>query len=221
VEEYLFYVLIAGAALIALAVICLLIAAFRQHILWGLFCLVLAPLGMPLFMARHWPRARGPVALLLFGAVVLLSPFAVNRVQQYFIDLGPREKIVNGDLHVTLTGWDRTDYSVLRARPAAVVVQMANPDVTDQTLDYLSGMAQLRELDLNDTHITDQGLEKLAKVGTLETLRLKNTAITDEGFRTWLAPLESLRELDLRGTKVASATVRAWRSARPDRRVLR
>jgi hypothetical protein len=122
---------------------------------------------------------------------------------------------------VTLTGWDHTDYSVLRARPEAVVLQMANPDVTDQTLDYLNGMTRLRELDLNDTHITDRGLEKLTKVGALETLRLKNTAITDEGFRTWLAPSESLRELDLRGTKVTSTTAREWRSAKPDRRVLR
>jgi hypothetical protein len=219
VEEYLFYVLIAGAVLILAGVVSLLIAAFRQHALWGFACLV--GVGMPLFVALRWPRARRPVALLLFGAVVLTAPFAINRVQQYFIDLGPREKVVDGDLHITLTGWDRTDYSVLRARPGTVVLQMANPDVTDQTLDYLNGMTKLRELDLNDTKITDEGLAKLAKIGTLETLRLKDTAITDEGFREHLMPLAALRELDLRGTKVTGATAREWKAAQPDRKVLR
>jgi hypothetical protein len=219
VEEYLFYVVIAGAALIVLSVLWLVVAAFRQHILWGLACLV--AIGMPFFLWRHWPRARGPVGLLLFGAVVLVAPFAINRVQQYFIDFGPREKMVDGELHITLTGWDRTDYSMLRARPTTVVLQMANPDVTDATLDYLADMPQLRELDLNDTKVTDAGLAKLAKIDTLTILRLKNTAITEEGFREHLMPLPGLRELDLRGTKVASATVREWRAAQPDRRALR
>src|SRR5262245_27357212 len=103
VEEYLFYVLIAGAALIVLSLLWLVAAAFRQRILWGLACLLVV--GMPFFLWRHWPRARGPVGLLLFGAVVLVAPFAINRVQQYFIDFGPREKMVEGELHITLTGW--------------------------------------------------------------------------------------------------------------------
>jgi hypothetical protein len=98
---------------------------------------------------------------------------------------------------------------------------MANPDVTDGTLDDLDGMTRLRELDLNDTKVTDAGLAKLAKIGTLETLRLKDTAITDEGFREHLLPLAGLRELDLRGTKVTGATVREWKAAKPDRRALR
>jgi hypothetical protein len=219
VEEYLFYVLVAGAGLIVLSLLWLVVAAFRQRVLWGLACLLVV--GMPFFLWRHWPRARGPVGLLLFGAVVLVAPFAINRVQQYFIDFGPREKMVDGELHITLTGWDRTDYSMLRARPTTVVLQMANPDVTDATLDYLTDMPQLRELDLNDTKITDAGLAKLAKIGTLTTLRLKNTAATEDGFREHLMPLPGLRELDLRGTKVASATVREWRAAQPERKALR
>jgi hypothetical protein len=219
-ETYLVYILAAGAALAAVGVLWLMVTAFRQQVLWGLACFPLL-VGMPVFAMCHWPRARRPVALLLFGAVVLTAPFAVNRVQQYFLDLGPREKRVDGELHITLTGWDRTDYAVLRARPETVVLQMANPDVTDQTLEYLAGMTRLRELDLNDTRITDRGLETLARIGTLETLRLKNTAITDEGFREHLMPLASLRELDLRGTKVTGPTVRAWKAEKPDRRALR
>ena len=61
------------------------------------------------------------------GAAVGLAAFAVS------IDLGPREKIVDRELHVTLTGWNRNtaDYVVLRSKPDIVVLQMANPDVTD------------------------------------------------------------------------------------------
>jgi hypothetical protein len=212
--------LLAGVAVVALGLIWFLVAAFRQHALWGLSCFPLV-VGAPFFALRHWPRARRPVALVLVGAIVVTTPFVLNRVAQHFLDLGPREKLVDGDLHITFTGWDHTDYSVLRARPGVVVLQMANPDVTDQTLDYLDGMTKLRELDLNDTKITDAGLAKLAAIGTLEALRLKSTAVTDEGFREHLMPLAGLKELDLRGTAVTGPTAREWRAAKPDRRVLR
>jgi hypothetical protein len=36
---------------------------------------------------------------------------------------------------------------------AIIVLQIADADVTDQTLDHLAGMANLRELDLNDSQI--------------------------------------------------------------------
>jgi hypothetical protein len=222
VEEYLVYVLAAGAGLLLAAWVWLLIAAFRQHPLWGFGCFFFPPLVF-VFVFMHWPRARGPLGLALSGGVVLAAPFAINRIGQHFIDYGPRDKLVDGEQHVTLTGWDRppAEYAGLRARPAIVVLQMANPDVTDDTLDNLDGMTKLRELDLNDTKVTDAGLAKLARVPTLETLRLKGTAITDAGFRERLMPLDKLRELDLRGTKVTGATVREWKAARPDRRALK
>lgn len=221
-EEYLFYVLIAGAAFVAIAALWLLVAAFRQHIAWGLGGLVLPPVLL-IFACYHWPRARKPLALALFGAVVLAAPFAVNRLRQHFIDYGPREKVVDGELHITLTGWDRppSEYAGLRDRPNVVVLQMANPDVTDETLDYLAAMTLLRELDVNDTKIADAGLVKLSQLPSLRTLRLKGTAITDAGFREHLLPLDRLRELDLRGTGVTSATVREWKAAQAGRKALK
>ena len=160
---------------------------------------------------------------MLLGVAVAAAPFVINRFYHFSVDLGPLETNVNGELHITLTGWQPKDmdYLVLKQRPETVVLQMANPDVTDATLDYLTGMTQLRELDLNDTKVTDAGLATLAKIGTLTIVRLKSTAITEDGFREHLMPLAGLRELDLRGTKVTSATVREWRAAQPDRRALR
>jgi Leucine Rich repeat len=214
-EMYYAYVIAAGAVIIAAGGIGLIIAAFRTHALWGFVTLFV--IGAPFFILLRWPRARRPIAVILFGGIVAFAPYVVNYVQQHFIDLGERDKIVDGERHLTLTGWDKTDYSVLLARPDTVVLQMANSDVTDATLEYLKPMTKLRELDLNDTHITDAGLAEI-KEKPLAVLRLRNTAITDAGFRDQLSSLETLTELDLRGTAVAPATFREWKSAKPGRK---
>ena len=67
------------------------------------------------------------------------------------------EKIVDGQRHLTLTGWDRKDYSILKLKPDVVVLQMANPDVTDESLESLQEMKALQELDLSGTQVTDAG----------------------------------------------------------------
>jgi hypothetical protein len=154
---------------------------------------------------------------MLIGGIVILSPYAINFVHQRFLDLGERDKIVDGERHLTLTGWNKSDYSVLSLRPDTVVLQMANPDVTDATLDYLQSMTRLRELDLNDTKITDAGLAKLADK-PLVVLRLRGTGVTDAGFREHLLNREPLNELDVRDTAVEPGTFREWRSAKPGRR---
>jgi Leucine-rich repeat (LRR) protein len=98
---------------------------------------------------------------------------------------------------------------------------MANPDVTDQSLRFLKGMTRLRELDLNDTAITDTGLDVLTSLSGLEILRLRNTRISDAGFQNRLALMESLRQLDLRGTAITSESIAAWRQSKPGRRAMK
>ncbi len=98
---------------------------------------------------------------------------------------------------------------------------MANPNVTDRTLELLKGMENLKDLDLNNTHVTDEGLKILKDLPALNTLRLKNTEITDQGFQKTLATKESLQRLDLTGTKVSQETAQAWRQAKSGRHVLR
>jgi hypothetical protein len=218
-ELYLLVVLAVGLVIGIAGYLWLLTRAFRVRVLWGLG-LLFPPLAL-VFVPLHWRKAVGPLVVLLLAAVVVAVPFGVNYYFERYVDLGPRERLVDGELHITLTGWDGDDYSVLKARPQTVVLQMANPDVDDQTLQYLRAMNQLRELDLNDSQVTDQGLAVLSGLPRLEALRLRNTKITDDGFRAFLNPLDALRELDLRGTKVAAETVRAWRAAQPGRRALR
>jgi hypothetical protein len=207
-EQYALRTLLGSAGLILLAFVWLVCAAFAVRRAWGFGVLFFPPTAL-VFVPRHWNRAAAPVALFLVALVPLLWSVYTLR----HISLGPYSRIVDGKLHLTLTGWDRSDYSLLKERPNVAVLQMANPDVTDQTLSYLDGMEQLYELDLNDTRITDEGLAVLARLPRLSILRLRNTAITDEGFQKHLAGKESLMQVDVTGTKVASKTLRAWKAA--------
>ncbi len=136
------------------------------------------------------------------------------------IDLGPRERVVDGQRHITLTGWDRKDYGFLRSKQDVAILQMANPDVTDQTLELIKGLNKLKDLDLTNTQVTDAGLKVLKDLPALDTLRLKNTRITDKGFLEQLASKESLLKLDLTGTQVRHETAETWRKAKQGRRVM-
>jgi hypothetical protein len=75
-------------------------------------------------------------------------PIAINFAMTHLSSLGPLDKIVAGERHLTLTGWNQNDYAVIATRPDTIVLQMANADVTDQTLQFIKGMKNLRELDL-------------------------------------------------------------------------
>lgn len=220
-EQYAAYVVLAGLALVLISCFWMVVRAFQVRFWWGLGVLLLFPLLAPFFLFRHGRKTVGPIVLLLIGVVAVVVPPTINYFQEKYVDLGERERIVDGELHLTLTGWDRKDYSILRNKPQTVVLQMANQDVSDQTLEYLRGMTQLRELDLNDAQITDEGLRILSELPRLEELRLRATQVTDEGFRQSLMPKESLKKLDLRETKVASKTVREWKAGSPGREALR
>jgi hypothetical protein len=213
------YLFFAGTALNVAGWLWLLVAAFRQRFWWGLGVLLIPPLAL-IFLFAHWRKASLPFFTFLGGSAVLGLAFAVG-AYGVAANLGPLERQVDGELHVTLTGWDRDDYSVLEHKPAIVVLQMANPDVTDATLRHLRGLSQLRELDLSNTQVSDEGLKVLKELPHLQFLKLENTRITDQGFRDSLAPMESLERLDLRGTGVSAATAREWREAKNGRRVMR
>lgn len=223
VERIGFPLIITGLALLVLGYLWLLVRGFRTDKRWG-FALLIPP-WFPqagAFALRHRKPARGPILMLFVGLLLFSTPFILNFANRYLLDLGPLENRVNGELHLTLTGWDRKDYdTVLGARPDVVVLQMANADVNDETLKCLEGLDKLRELDLNETQISDKSLPLIARLPQLESLRLRRTRITDQGFQTYIVPIETLRELDLRGTQVKSATVRTWTKGREDRKALR
>ncbi|GIW88132.1 MAG: hypothetical protein KatS3mg108_2456 [Isosphaeraceae bacterium] len=221
-EQYAALVLILGLILLTAGYVWLVGRGFRLKVGWGLA--LLAPPWIPQaiwFAARHRRSARAPFVVMFVGVLLLAVPYVLNVVNRAYGALEPFEQVVSGERHLTLTGWARTDYAgTIRSRPDVVVLQMANPDVDDATLEALEGLERLRELDLNGTAITDAGLAAVARLPALESLRLADTAIMDGGFREHLFQLERLRELDLRRTAVKSATVREWRKGRPERKAL-
>jgi hypothetical protein len=215
-ENCLVILLALGAFLGLIAMAWLIVRAFRTRLAWGLACLF--PPVLLVFCAIHFRKLFGPLVLLLIAAILSGGTVGVGSYLARHPNLGPLDKLVDGQRHLTLTGWDRADYALLQTKPDTVVLQMANPDVTDETLQYLKGMSQLRELDLNDSQITDTGLPLLARLPALQILRLRKTRITDQGFRDHLADKLELLELDLRQTDVTSKTLRAWKAENKDQR---
>lgn len=216
-EQTLVLIVALGLILLLAGFIGLVLAAFRERTAWGVAVLVFPPLGL-LFPLGHWRTGRGPLGLMLAGLVIAAVPFLITRMP---IDLGPLDRQVSGERHLTLTGWDRKDYNVLSQCRDAAVLQMANPDVTDDTVALLAGFDRLRELDLNTSKVTDAGLATISRLPRLQTLRLRGTAITDIGFRTHILPMPSLKRLELRDTAVSAEAVQEWKAAAPDRRAQR
>jgi hypothetical protein len=173
------------------------------------------------FLFCHWPRTKPATLIILIGGLIAVLPFAINSAYEWYIRGKPIDAVVDNEQHVTITGWASKDYSYLANKVNAVVVQMANPDVTDETLQFLRAMTKLRELDVSSTQVSDEGLKLLADLPALQDLRLMNTKITDEGFQSHLAAKDSLLRLDLRGTKVATKTLREWKTKREGREYLK
>lgn len=216
-EQYALIAIVLGILLVLIGMFWLLVRAFRQGKGWGFAVLFLPPTAL-LFSARHYVQAAGPFRVILLGGLLGAIPYAVNFIEQQFIPLKPYEQMVDGGLRITLTGVKDFHYAILRQKPKLVVLQMANPEVDDQTLENLKGMDHLVELDLNGTQITDRGLATIAALPRLKNLRLARTKITDEGFRAHLLPKESLVHLDLTGTEVKGKTKREWKNQKPEER---
>ncbi|MFQ3593379.1 MAG: hypothetical protein SNJ82_09380 [Gemmataceae bacterium] len=226
-EHYLVFLVLAGLFLVAGALFWCLIRAFRQAWYWGLLSLLIPPLV--LYWSAHAPRCgeaaqgrkplhRAPLALIVLGCVLILGTITWNAYQARNVTFGEREKLVEGQRHLTLTGWNKDDYSLLAQKPDVYLLQMANPDVTNQTLRLIEGFERLEVLDLRDTAIDDEGLAIVGSLPRLRVLYLSRTQVTDEGFVQYLANKPTLMEVTTTGTRIKSKTLRDWKKANPERR---
>jgi hypothetical protein len=182
---------------------------------------VLALVGLLWWMVRFFrgTSKRWPTLFLFVGLILAGTSFLIPMVFEKWYGHDPRKRIVDGDEHLTLTDSNLKGYDILDKEPDTVVLQMANADVTDDTLKRLAGMKKLRELDLNFTQVTDAGLEHLkANAATLQQLRLMKTKITDEGFKAFLDAMPQLKSVDVSGTAVKTATLRKWKNADKENR---
>ena len=163
---------------------------------------------------------KRPLMLVLAGMIIGAIPFAGGHAFEFVFGVGERERIIDGERYLTLTGWDRTDYfMILSLKKDVVVLELGNPDVTDQTLTPLSEMPRLKELTLNDTMVTDAGLVFLRKLPALERLRLARTKVTKEGIAAFLAePPPKLKHIDVSGNSIPASALRKWKNADPEHR---
>jgi hypothetical protein len=193
----------------------LLVTAFRTSFRRGL-AVTLIPIVAPWHVAKAWPRTCWPAVLLVVGIAAALFPLAYTRLSP--IDLGERNRVVDGETHLTLTGWGRKDYAAIAQHPETVVLQMANGDVTDDTLRSVAKLENLRELDLDGTAITDAGLKFLAPLAKLERLRISRTKISDAGFQDSIATLPALKQLWCPETEISKTALTEWKTKGEGRR---
>lgn len=217
-ENLFIYALLGGVALVLLGHVLMIIMAMRQSTSWGLGVLFLPPLGGLAFLVKHTRRALVPLGIMLAGAILIGTAYVPALIG------GPKKAPVvryeRDDVQLTVTGAEQFDYAQLAEYPHLAMLQMANADVTDTTLEHLRRMSKLKNLDLSNTQITDAGLAVIQELPALEELRLARTAITDAGFRKHLMAMPTLMKLDLTGTAVSKETVQEWRKAKPGRRAL-
>ena len=212
--------LFGGLLLLVAGLLWLIAQAYRSRGIFFAALLVLTtPVGPLLYGLIHFSKSLKPLILILAGLLIGAVPFAFSHGLELLMGLGERERMIAGERHLVLTGWDRPDYSILSSRSDVVVLEMANPNVDDETLNLLLPLVKLRELTLNDSVISDEGLQFLRQLPALESLRVARTKITKDGVVEFLAdPPAKLKELDVSGNSIPASALRKWKNQEPETR---
>jgi hypothetical protein len=214
-------VIFLGAVLVLIGTFWLIRNAWRTRWWLGVLIALTMFFGTPIIfgLIRFRYNIR-PLSVLLAGLIIGAVPFAAEQAYDFVFGFGERERVIDGERHLTLTRWDRKDYAAVLSRKKDVaVLELGNPDVTDETLTLLTEMPRLKELTLNDTMITDAGLETLKKLPALQSLRLARTKVTKEGIAAFLAdPPPKLREIDVSGNSIPASALRKWKNADSEHR---
>ncbi len=213
-------VIFLGAILLLIGMLWLIRNAWRTRKWLGVLTFLTTPIGPLIFGLFRFTQNKKALMLVLMGLVVGAVPFAADRGYEFAFGLGERERVINGERYLTLTGWDRKDYqSVLSHYNDVAVLEMGNADVTDETLKQLIQLPKLKELTLTNTMTTDIGFESLKQLPLLESLRLQRTKITKVGVAAFLAdPPPKLIEIDVSGNSIPASALRKWKNADAEHR---
>ncbi|MGA2253861.1 MAG: hypothetical protein ABSG53_04295 [Thermoguttaceae bacterium] len=103
---------------------------------------------------------------------------------------------------------------------ARIKVLWLNAKVTDNGLERLKGLTELRKLGLSGSKITNVGLEHLQGLRRLRLLDLSETWITDAGLQS-LNGLTHLEKLYLSDTTVTDGSVEKLQQALPNCKIIR
>jgi hypothetical protein len=210
-----FAILAAGAVLLLVGFIWFVARGFGTSTLWGIVAVI--PGVNLLFPIQRFRRAAAPIVLMLIGGVIAATPYAINALVGEKVSTDAKIEQKQNEERITLTKADPSQYAILHNKKTFAIIQWANADVTDEQIEMLRGMTELRELDLNTAAITDKSLAIIATLPNLESLRIGCPNITDAGFREHILPLANLKQLDLTGSKVKRSTASEWTNAQPGR----
>lgn len=94
-------------------------------------------------------------------------------------------------------------------------VYLSYPQVTDDDLEHLKELSEVKQLSLHGAAVTDAGLEHLREMFELRRLYLVDTQVSDAGLE-YLHELTRLENLCLINTNVSPAGVRRLSQALPN-----
>ena len=212
-EQFGFALLVAGAVLASVGGLWLIVRAFRTSFGWGLAVVFLPIIGPLVFIFSHSSRAKAPLALILFGAVLGFLPLVLNVTFGQKKAEIPLERETGGMKEFNALNANDPQYDTLLKTLDFTNVNVSRADLTDEIAERLSGQSQMKVLDMNDSSITDK---TLANLETLNVARVKG--ITEDAFKTTILKMVSLKKIDARGTAITVATLREWRNAASDRK---
>lgn len=95
-----------------------------------------------------------------------------------------------------------------------VYLNLAQTNIKDRDLSYISTSKNLITLHLENTSISDSGLSSLASLKSLEYLNLYGTKVSDKGLRS-LSSLKNLKKLYLWQTKVTRKGAQSLKKSIP------
>jgi hypothetical protein len=110
---------------------------------------------------------------------------------------------------------DADDLNAVAQFPHLTSLTMMSRGFTDAGLANLTGLRELRDLNLSQASLTDDGLKDLAGFTQLETLWLYGTKVTDAGL-VHLRGLTRLKYLSLAFTNVSDGPVAELQKALPN-----
>lgn len=123
----------------------------------------------------------------------------------------PERQYKSGELQdnrLTLRGREFNNNSLAKWKnhPDVHELDLSNSDVSDEGMEVVQSLTNLRWLDLSNTKITDIGLKKLSNLDKLSYLRIKNTPVSGTGLKG-AAYLPVLESLNLSYTQVSDHTI--------------
>jgi hypothetical protein len=167
--------------------------------------LLLVPLALlvvaAIFIPRQLRQHRAIAALKEYGAVVRTQPVSLLGAE-VLVPPEYADEVV--EVYWRDPQLAEEKLAVLKGLASIEKLELSGSKVTSQGLKQLAGLSRLYMLHLDGTEVGDEGLTQLARMKGLAVLSLDETPVTDAGL-AHLAKMPHLERLYLSGTKVTDA----------------